>query len=256
MKVTGYLRLLHRAWRYRLHTERAEIRFMLDTIRPGQCVVDIGAHKAAFTYWMARLVGPNGSVLAFEPQPNLAEYLRDVAAEIGRETVRICDCALSDKEGEAHLFFRGEHAGAASLEVQHGESIAVPVRTLDDVIREAQLPAPVSFIKCDVEEHELAVFRGAQEILANDKPILLFESDNIETGQDRLTPIIDLLGGLDYAGYFFEGTTLHPFADFSPGRFHFAHLAQQNYVFLPADRLTLERNRPTYQVVAARRDVA
>jgi FkbM family methyltransferase len=240
LRLTAYLRLIHRAWRYRLHTEHAEIRFLLDTISPGQCVVDIGAHKAAFTYWMAKCVGPTGQVLAFEPQPNLARYLREVAAKIGPGTIRVFEFALSDKPGDSRLYFRGEHAGAASLEVQHGESIPVSVRTLDDVIGAAQLAAPISFIKCDVEEHELAVLRGARQILTEDQPVLLLESDNLETGQQRVEPLIDLLSQFGYEGYFFGGSTLLPLADFSPQRFHFAQMEQQNYVFAPAHKLALE----------------
>jgi FkbM family methyltransferase len=248
MKLLAYLRLIHRAWRYRLHTEHAEVRFMLDTIRPGQCVVDIGAHKAAFTYWMAKLVGSTGRVLAFEPQPDLAEYLRDAARRIGSDTVRVFELALSDEEGDSRLYFRGEHAGAASLEVQHGPSVPVSARTLDQVIQENDLPGPVSFIKCDVEEHELAVFSGAKEVLRNDKPVLLFESANIETGQRQLGLVTDYLRDFGYEGYFFKEKTLHPFAEFSPERFHFAHLAQQNFVFIPADVFTLEQNNPPYHL--------
>ncbi len=248
MKRLAYLRLIHRVWRYRLHTEHAEVRFMLDTIRPGQCVVDIGAHKAAFTYWMAKRVGPTGQVVAFEPQPDLAEYLRDVARRIGPDTVRVLELALSDEEGDSRLYFRGEHPGAASLEVQHGPSVPVSTRTLDQVVQENDLPGPVSFIKCDVEEHELAVFSGAKEVLRNDKPVLLFESANIETGHRQLGPVTDYLRGFGYEGYFFAEKTLHPFAEFSPDRFHFAHLAQQNFVFVPADVLTLERNYPPYRL--------
>ena len=68
-------RLLHRAWRYRLRIERPEILFLLEHLAPGQTAVDVGAHKGAFTYWMDRLVGPTGHVLAFEPIPELAAYL-------------------------------------------------------------------------------------------------------------------------------------------------------------------------------------
>ncbi len=48
MKLLAYLRLVHRAWRYRLHTEHAEVRFMLDVLGPGQCVVDVGAAQSCF----------------------------------------------------------------------------------------------------------------------------------------------------------------------------------------------------------------
>ena len=248
MKLLPYLRLVHRAWRYRLHTEYAEIRFMLDVLRPGQCVVDIGAHKAAFTYWMAKVVGPRGRVLAFEPQRDLAEFLRGVSRRVGEHVIRVHEVALSDREGDSRLYYRGEHAGAASLQDQRGPSVKVAVRTLDCVIEEEGLSGPVTFIKCDVEGHELAVFVGARKVLENDKPVLLFESANIEIGQSHLGPVTEYLSELDYEGYFFHKKTLHPFNDFSTDRFRFAHMAQQNFVFIPTAVATLERNSPPYKL--------
>ena len=38
--------------------------------------------------------------------------------------------------------------------------IEVPVRTLDDVLAEAQAPAPIDLLSLDVEGHELQVLDG------------------------------------------------------------------------------------------------
>ena len=61
-------RYLYRAYRYRYRVDRAELRFVRESLEPGQVAVDIGCHKGAYTYWMRRQVGPNGMVFAFEPQ--------------------------------------------------------------------------------------------------------------------------------------------------------------------------------------------
>ncbi len=191
--------------------------------------------------------------MAFEPQHDLAQYLRDVARRLGENTMRVHEVALSDRDGDSRLFFRGEHAGAASLQDQRGPSVDVAVRTLDRVLEEDNLPGPVTFIKCDVEGHELAVFAGARKVLEHDKPVLLFESANIETGQSQLGPVTEYLRELGYEGYFFHKKTLHPFRDFSPDRFQFAHVAQQNFVFIPAAVSVLERNTPPYALRLPRR---
>ena len=67
---------LYRAYRYRLRVDPAELRFVGQSLRPGQVAVDIGCHKGAYTYWMRRRVGPSGAVYAFEPQPQQVAYLR------------------------------------------------------------------------------------------------------------------------------------------------------------------------------------
>ena len=41
---------------------------------------------------------------------------------------------------------------------------------------------PVSLIKCDVEGHEGEVFRGAEQLLRQDRPILLFECEQRHNG--------------------------------------------------------------------------
>ena len=71
-------RLIHRAWRYRLRTESPEGKFLLEHLEAGQTALDLGAHKGALSYWMCRRVRRSGKVIAFEPLPELAAYLRHI----------------------------------------------------------------------------------------------------------------------------------------------------------------------------------
>jgi hypothetical protein len=89
-------------------------------------------------------------------------------------------CCLSDKEGEDDLFIPVENGklqtGLATLNKKNqgeGNIRKVKTRRLDDMLRERN--QRVSFIKCDVEGHELEVFRGASDILKSDRPNLLIE---------------------------------------------------------------------------------
>ena len=68
------LRFLYRGLRARLRDERAEIAALTGAIRPGDVAVDVGAHKGSFLPSLSWAAGP-GKVVAFEPQPVLAEYL-------------------------------------------------------------------------------------------------------------------------------------------------------------------------------------
>jgi predicted methyltransferase len=69
-------RFLWRAFKARWRDQRAELSIIRDHISPGDTVCDVGAHKGTYTYWLSRWVGNSGRVLAFEPQPSLAAYLR------------------------------------------------------------------------------------------------------------------------------------------------------------------------------------
>jgi hypothetical protein len=111
-------RLLHRAWRYRLGTERQEIAFVRALSQPGDLVIDVGAHRGAFTYWMAKAVGKNGLVLAFEPLAELTKYLMSLAKTYTDGRIRVFGSALSNREGMATLHLAGHHLGTDSLEIE------------------------------------------------------------------------------------------------------------------------------------------
>ena len=93
-----YAKLVLRAWRYRLRAERPEIRFLLNQLQLGQTVIDIGAHKGAYTYWMSQRVGSSGQVIAFEPQPELNQNLSKLTGLFPYNNIQIESFALSSTE--------------------------------------------------------------------------------------------------------------------------------------------------------------
>lgn len=234
MKLKDKLRLWHRAWRFLAKTERHEIALVRSVIRPGELVLDIGAHKAGFTYWMSKAVGESGHVIAFEPIPHLAEYLRDVATVVNGGAIEVVETALSNEIGQAELFFPGPHLGCASLETTKTllqDPITVKTTTLDRFMADRSSVQRVSFLKCDVEHHELAVFEGATETIAKHRPIMLFESGNLHNGQDHYRPVFELLTSLGFQGHFFNGSELVPTEDFDPRRHDAPDDGYQNFLF-------------------------
>jgi len=168
---------------------------------PGTLALDIGALRGSFSSRMLDLVGRDGSVHAFEPNPAHQHRLQALAAH-GRLDVHAL--ALSDRTGQATLripLHDGRTvAGLASLEVRSGgdsETVEVATGRLDDV-----LPAssPVRFIKCDVEGHEDAVFRGARELLTRQRPSILVEIE-ARHRTDGVSRIFDHFSALQYAGW-------------------------------------------------------
>ena len=56
-------------------------------VRPGMCVADLGAGTGYFVRHLSAAVGPTGTVLAVEPEPNLVSHLRDRAEKEGTDNV-------------------------------------------------------------------------------------------------------------------------------------------------------------------------
>ena len=166
---------------------------------------------------MQKAVGPQGRVFAFEPQPELAAYLRSVSAASRHKNLTVTEAALSAAPGSLQLFRpTSSPSPSASLERfkcdEQGESIPVRVESLDHFF--GAVPSrPIHFIKCDVEGHELDVFRGAEQILRTDHPILLFECEARHHADSSIQEVFDFLHGLGYEGSFFRHGVETPLAE-------------------------------------------
>ncbi len=142
-------------------------------LSPGDSVVDAGVNKGYFSLLAARLVGPAGTVFAFEPHPeNCKWFLKSVAAN-GYRHVNLVRAALGATNGVTELYL-GEKSGWHSLK-QNSEnqpSLNVNILQLDDALARMGNPR-IKLIKIDVEGAELEVLRGALSTLANTSPLVL-----------------------------------------------------------------------------------
>ena len=139
-----------------------ETKFVLDTVREGDTVLDIGANLGFYTNLLAHRVGAPGRVHAFEALPYLCESVRaSVSENHFEDRVTIHCAALSDKEGEASLIYsEGGNWGGAHLMgsegLQAGQiETTVPTTTLNALPKFERL----SFIKLDVEGAEPLVMQ-------------------------------------------------------------------------------------------------
>lgn len=143
-------------------------------VRPGDLVVDVGAHVGTWTLLLGSLVGERGHVVAFEPFGPSAARLRVAvlaAGHVGR--VRIVEAAVGDRAGRAPLY-GGSDSMLRSLVLGTGytadTAADVEVTTLDELGLHA-----LRFLKIDTEGLELAVLRGGRALLASCDPSILIE---------------------------------------------------------------------------------
>ncbi|MBT3470149.1 MAG: FkbM family methyltransferase [Opitutae bacterium] len=124
-----------------------------------------------------------GSVVAFEPQPLLADYLRKVVRSLGISNVTIENMGVSSVVGVMDLNIPGpvETSPSASLEKSvhsDGEfqSYEVSVTTLDDYF--VRITQQIGAIKIDVEGHELSVLQGAEKIIKHHSSLIICDSES------------------------------------------------------------------------------
>lgn len=165
-------------------------------VRPGWTVVEAGANLGAHTVCLAKQVGPQGVVHAFEPQRILFQALCANLALNSLSNVHCRQEALGETPGtvtippldySAENNFGGLSLPHAAQRDAVGEE--VPVTTLDSL----ELPR-CEFLKVDVEGMELSVLKGGQKTIERWRPILYVENDRSELSP----PLIEFLLGLGY----------------------------------------------------------
>ncbi len=163
--------------------ERRLLKFMINTLRPGDCMIDAGANVGFFSCIAADRVGPTGRVIAFEPDETSLGYLKENVKPFSQ--VELVEAALSSENGEI-AFFRGVgNAMVSSSTVeQHlyengiGEKpyeVTVQSLRLDSFCAERNLQP--NLIKVDVEGGEPAFLDGAETLLETQSPDVVMEID-------------------------------------------------------------------------------
>jgi FkbM family methyltransferase len=136
----------------------------------GATVLDIGANKGLYCFWMMRAVGPSGHAPAFEPQPEMRNGIERQKLRFDWSNLRVINVALSDLDGEMNLSRQRIGDGSATLKVTRRRStdatLNVQVAKLDTIADE--IFSKLKFIKCDVEGYELNVFLGGAQFDATD----------------------------------------------------------------------------------------
>jgi FkbM family methyltransferase len=202
------------------------------TLRPGDCVFDVGANIGMFSLSILHRF-PGVRVYAFEPAPPLFELLQANTESFG-ERVKLFPCALADRPGTASLTYYPNTTGMSSFhadeqeeraalaailenrrrsgmpgieELLHhaedfyaerlrSETFECPLRTLSDILREEGVER-IDLLKVDVEKSEAQVLAGIEE----------FDWSRIEQiaaeVHDIGTRLVEIRQSLEFRGFAF-----------------------------------------------------
>lgn len=143
---------------------------MIRAIRRGDFVVDVGANAGVFTVLMAKLVGPEGLVLAIEPDEYNLSVLRTNIRLNELDNVRIVHQPLWHSEEELAFYSCCDSTGSGAVwdvklwppNKKTRAANVVPRKfmssTLDKEI--SQVGRECSFIKVDTEGADESILRG------------------------------------------------------------------------------------------------
>ena len=201
-------------------------------VQPGDCVVDAGANIGYVTLLLSRWVGESGCVYSFEPVPETFEWLSESVRKLKLANVKLQNYGLSDSAQSATMGIPRYASGGENLYesrvVEEGRgarfarTVSVSLNTLDALL--AGCSRSVSFIKIDVEGHELPAVKGALQVISRDKPALLIEvAGDPDRPDSAAGELFALLMGLGYKPFVGDSGTLR---DRRPGE------QQGDYFFL------------------------
>jgi FkbM family methyltransferase len=147
-------------------------------LKPGGVFYDIGANVGFHTVIGARVAGPTGRVVAFEPIPSNAAALRHNVALNGFANVRVIEAAVSSAPGR-HAMRLGAEPGWARLTdvaslASNDVTIDVPLVTIDDLVARGEIEPP-TMVKMDIEGAEIAALRGMARTLREARPVVVCE---------------------------------------------------------------------------------
>ncbi|MDP7018697.1 MAG: FkbM family methyltransferase [Pirellulaceae bacterium] len=138
---------------------------ILDCVKPGDVVFDVGANLGYLTLLFSKLVGDQGRVIAFEPAPHVARCLEEHVRCNRCTNVTVYPIALGDCQGTVRF---ENVAGTGRGRVIEEGGIEVDQETIDRIaLKEGVAP---DFIKIDVEGVGAEVLAGGQLTIARSHP--------------------------------------------------------------------------------------
>lgn len=154
-----------------LSNDQLAARLTTRLCEPGHTFLDVGAHIGSVVADVG-FYCPHAHIEAVEAIPDKIAHLKKTFPGIVVHGV-----ALGERSGEATFHvMTGSNSGYSSLGTPRASgkaiTIRVPIRRLDDL----DISGRIDVIKIDVEGAELGVLRGADRVVAEHRPTIMFES--------------------------------------------------------------------------------
>jgi FkbM family methyltransferase len=158
--------------------EKSNIDYILEILPEGGTFLDIGANIGVFTITAAKYLKKSGCVISIEASPKIFDYLKKNVEINNLSNVKIFEYAITDIDNSFVPFYEPpiDHFGMGSMAPQfYVDPIQVKTKQIDTLLKEIDI-THVDVIKIDVEGYEAMVFRGAKQLLSQQKsPTIVFE---------------------------------------------------------------------------------
>lgn len=161
---------------------------MKDFTKKGDCIFDVGANIGALSIAFSRMVGKEGVIHAFEPNPFVIPKLERDLCVNNADNVKIINKGLWSKSmGELPFYCDNTSYSSASSflrKMQSSEMVIIDVMSIDDYCEHNNIFPQL--IKIDAELAEYEIIKGAEKTIKNHNPTLIFEYITSENEKDSI----------------------------------------------------------------------
>lgn len=183
----------------------------------GKTVYDIGSYEGVFSAFFARAIGPEGTLVIFEPNP-VCQSMTSTNLKLNGFQFHIEPVGLGRERAKMVLTYPGREPARSTLDAEIAEMIdheqhsgvrrtTVNIERLDDMMKVRAFKAP-DFMKIDTEGAELDVVRGAEETIRKHHPAMYIEMHGADMKQ-KMALQRDMHQLLHSWGYDIEDLTGH-----------------------------------------------
>ena len=211
-------------------------------VRPGQVVIEAGANMGSFTVPIAKKLGRNGILYAFEPQLAIFQQLCANLALNDLVNVQAFNAGCGDDPGWMGIIrpdpgVERNYGGFRLNQLEGNNQTRVRIEKLDDALD----PPRLDLIKADVEGMEEQVLRGAEGLIAKFRPMMYLEAHDAKDTPGQIA----LLEEMDYRMWWHRPWMFNKENFAGNEENHFGNVVSNNILCIPAERKsTINGARP------------
>lgn len=156
--------------------EKYETELFKKLVKKSMTIVDCGANIGYYTLIAADIVGDNGKVFAFEPDP---DNYRLLVKNIELNGFNGFNCffykkAISNQTGKMRLYMSPGNKSSSRLYDSHfgKDSLIVDVTTLDEFFKDYN--GKIDIVKMDIEGGGMAALQGMANLIRKNDDLIIF----------------------------------------------------------------------------------
>lgn len=148
--------------------EKNVLESLILLLKNGDVIYDIGANIGTYSVILAKAVGANGKVIAFDPEKESLIRLEENIKLNNLQNIFVVDKALGEKTMSEKLYISGTTGNFSLVNIydKEAKSEVVEVVNGDEFVAKHNLPIPTA-VKIDVEGYEYSVLKGLEKTLQN-----------------------------------------------------------------------------------------